>query len=194
MYLLDLLGHLRLVLLTSSLRSLWSRLSVHDIIPPSEAARVVANELLVVNIVMLGTSPEREEVVQAPGELVSAVRIDSLKETAGDPEVHGKDVEVLREHGPEDRNEDGACAEDHGFNWRCVLGGKTEWSRVLVVDFVDVLVERPPVECAVHPVMPCIFQHEEDCNLIRDCSPRWEGNAGVHAAGLSHWVEEPDLG
>lgn len=62
-----------------------------------------------------------------------------------------------------------------------------------MVDLVDVLIERSPMERAVHPVMPCILQHEENGDLVRDCGPGWEGNAGVHAAHLSHWVEEPDL-
>lgn len=43
---------------------------------------------------MLGSSPERQEVVQAPGEVVPAVRIDGLEETGGDPQVHGHDVQV----------------------------------------------------------------------------------------------------
>jgi len=77
---------------------------------------------------MLGTSPKRQEVVQAPGEFVTAVRIDCLEETAGDPEIHGKDVEVLGEDGPADRSEDGTCAKNHDFDWRSVLGGETEWS------------------------------------------------------------------
>lgn len=92
--LLDLLGHLGLLALTSLLGSLWSGLGVHHVVPPSEAAGIVTNELLMVNIVMLSTSPEGKEMVQRPREIVAAVRIDSLEKTSSDPEIHGQDVKV----------------------------------------------------------------------------------------------------
>jgi len=79
LYLLGLLSRFLLRLLTSRLRGLWSGLGVHDIIPPSEATRIIADKLLVVNIMMLSTGPERQEVVQAPREFVAAVCIDGLK-------------------------------------------------------------------------------------------------------------------
>jgi len=62
-----------------------------------------------------------------------------------------------------------------------------------VVDFVDVLVKRTPVQRAVHPVVPCIFQHEEDGNLEGHFPERREGDGGRHADVLSHGVEKPNL-
>lgn len=41
-----------------------ARFGVHDIVPPPETAGVVAQELLVVHIVMIRAGPERQEVVQ----------------------------------------------------------------------------------------------------------------------------------
>ena len=120
--LLDLLAFLCELPLTSLFGSLWSRLSVHDIIPPSEAARIVANETLVVDVMMLSTSPEREEVVQAPWELVTAVSIDSLEETEDNPEIHCQDVELTSTQNPNNGDANSAKPEDHDFNGRCVLG------------------------------------------------------------------------
>jgi len=142
---------------------------------------------------MLSTGPERQEVVQAPREFVATVCIDGLKQTAGDPEVHGQDVKVLGAEGPDNWDYDCACAEDHGLNRRGVFSGKTKRSRVLMVDLVNVLVERTPVKEAVRPVMPCILYDEEYCDLKSHSGPCWERDAGVHATGLGHWVEQPDL-
>lgn len=71
---------------------------------------------------MLSTRPERQEVVQRPGELVAGVRIDGLEETAHDPQVHGQDVQVAGDGAPGDGAEDRAGAEDHHFDGRGVLG------------------------------------------------------------------------
>jgi hypothetical protein len=147
--LLDLLALLCELPLAPLLSSLWSRLSIHDFIPPSEAACIVANEPLVVNVVMISTGPEGQEVVQAPWELVTAVSIDSLKETEDNPEIHCQDVELTSAQNPNDRDASSAEPEDHDFNGRCVLGGKAERSRVLVVDLVNILVEGTPVHCAM---------------------------------------------
>jgi hypothetical protein len=192
--LLGLLSLLGFPAFTSSLGSLWSRLSVHEVVPPSEAACVVANEAFVVNVVVFSTSPEWEEVMQAPGEFVTTVSVDSLEKTEGDPDVHSQDVEILCEQSPDDRDHDGSSAENHSFNRRSVFSGETEGGGVLMMDLVDASVERTPVHCAVHPVVPCVLQHEEDCDLVGHGSPMRKGDTGVHAASLRHGVEEPDLG
>lgn len=128
------------LLLSSSLGCLRTALSVQDVVPPSERAGVVADELLVVDVVMISTSPEGKEVVQAPGELVARVGVDGLEETKDDPNVHGKDVEVLGNGAPEDGDTDGAETQTHDLDRGSVFSGETEGSRVLVVDLVDGLV------------------------------------------------------
>lgn len=100
----------------------------------------------------------------------------------------------MGEHGPNDRYNNCPYSKNHSLNWRRVLGGETKRRGVLVVDLVDGLVERAPVQCAVHPVVPCILQNKEDCDLVGHGGPRWERDARIHTAGLRHWVEEPDLG
>lgn len=59
---------------------------------------------------------------------------------------------------------------------------------------MNALVERSPVHRAVHPVMPCVLQDEEDRNVHSHYRPGGEGNVCCHTAISCHWVEEPDLG
>lgn len=185
------LSHLCKLLLSSSLGSLSTSLGIQNIVPPAERARVVANELFVVNIVVLSASPEGKEVVERPGELVARVCVDGLEETEDDPDVHGQDVEVLGDCAPHDGNTNGTETQAHDFNGRCVLSSETEGGRVLVVDLVDGLVEWTPVESAVHPVVPCIFKDEENCDLVGHLVNRREWDLGAEAKVLGHRVEEP---
>lgn len=95
-----------------------------------------------VNIVVLSTGPDGEEVVQTPWELIAAVRVDSLEDPEHNPSVHGQDVKVLRDGAPDYGAADGSEAQDHDLNRRSVLSSQTKRSRVLVVDLVDVLVQE----------------------------------------------------
>ena len=97
------------LLLSPLLGGLGTSFSVKAEVPPPEAAGIVANELLMVNIMVLSTSPEGKEVMQAPGEFVTAVRIDGLEHAKDDPGVHCKDVEILGDGAPENWTSD--CAE-----------------------------------------------------------------------------------
>lgn len=92
--------------LTALLGSLSTGLGVEEQVPPPEAASVVANKLLMVNIVVLSAGPERQEVVKTPWELVAAVRVDGLEHTEADPSVHGQDVEVLGDSAEDDWDSD----------------------------------------------------------------------------------------
>lgn len=146
-----------------------------------------------VNIVVLGAGPEGEEVVQTPGELVTAVGIDGLEQAEHDPDVHGEDVQVTGDGAPENGRADSAKTKDHDFDGRGVLGGETEGCRILVVDFVDVLVEEAEVHSAVHPVVPGILEDEEDGDLESHLVGARERDGGAEAKELAHGVEEPDL-
>lgn len=87
---------------------------------------------------------------------VSAVRIDGLEETEGDPDVDGEDVQVAAEHGVQDGADNRAGAEDEDLCGVGVLSGETERCRVLVVDLVDVLVEGSPVKSLVRCKIVCV--------------------------------------
>jgi hypothetical protein len=188
----SLLGLERLAL-APPLGSLRAAFGVHGPVPPSERAGVVADELLVVDVVVVGAGPDGEEVVERPGELVAGVRVNGLEHTQRDPDVHGEDVEVLGDCAPQDGAADRAETEDHDFDWRGVFCREAEGCRVLVVDLVDVLVQWAPVHGAVHPVVPGILEDEEDGNLVGHCEERGEGNGGFEAGVLRHRVEHPDL-
>ena len=143
------------------------------------------------NIVMLCAGPERQDVVQAPRELITAVRVDGLEQTEHNPDIHGQDVQVPSDGAPEDGAEDGAHPQNHDFDGGSVFGRKTEGRRILVVDLVDVLVERAPVHGAVGPVVPGVLDHEEDGDLVGHFEEGREGDAGVHAEVGCHGVKEP---
>ena len=60
-----------------------------------------------------------------------------------------------------------------------------------MVDLVDVFVEGTPVEGAVGPVVPAVFDDEEGDDLVDDLEGGGEGDAVGHAEELGHGVEEP---
>lgn len=191
--LLSLLGSRGHLGLPAALARLGEGLGVEHLVPPPEARGVVADELLVVDVVVLGAGPEGQEVPQAPGEVVAAVGVDGLEEAGGDPDVHGDEVEVAGDEAPQRGGPDGAHAEDHDLDGGGVLGGEAEGRRVVVVQLVDVLVEGPVVEGAVGPVVPGVLHDEEDADLEDDLAERGEVGAVVHAAEGGDGVEEPDL-
>lgn len=110
-----------------SLQGIWCVLSAEQIVPPAEAACIVANELFVVNIVMICASPEWEEMVEAPGKFIAAVGIDSLEEAQHNPNVHGEDVQVASDGTPEDRAANSAKPKDHDFDRRRIFSCQTKW-------------------------------------------------------------------
>lgn len=56
---------------------------------------------------------------------------------------------------------------------------------------MDGLVEGAPVEGAVSPVVPCILEDEEDCDLVGHLVNGREWDFGTEAEILCHRVEEP---
>jgi hypothetical protein len=183
------------LLLSPPLGGLGTSLGVENKIPPPEAAGVVSDELLVVNVVVLSASPNREEVMQTPWELVTAVRVDGLEHTEDNPSVHGQDVQILGDGAPNNGAADSSETQDHDFDRRRVFSSNAEGSGILVVDLVDVLVQKGAgVHGAMRPVMPRILEDEEDGNLVGHCVDAGEWDGGRKAEVLAHWVEEPDLG
>lgn len=115
---------------------------------------------------VVSSSPEGKEVVKRPRKLISGVSVDSLEKAEDDPEIAGKDVEVVSECAPKDRRANGAETEDHNLNRGSVLGGETKGSRVEMVLLVDVLIERTVMHQTMVPVVPGILHAEEESNLI----------------------------
>ena len=157
-------------LLPLPLQALSTALGIKHIVPPAKAAGIVTNKLLMMDIVVVGAGPERQKVVQRPGKLVAGVGVDGLEQAQHDPQVHGEDVEVAGQRDPQDGRGHGAEPQHHDLDRAGVLGGQPERRRVLVVDLVDVFVqERRHVHGAVRPVVPRVFQHEEDGDLVGHC-------------------------
>ena len=100
-------------------------------------------------------------------------------------------MQVSRDGAPQYGGSNSAETQDHDLDGGSVFGGHAEGRRVLVVDFMDVFVERTPVEGAVGPVVPCVFEDKEDGDLVGHRKEGWEGNAGCEAEVLGHRVEQP---
>lgn len=60
-----------------------------------------------------------------------------------------------------------------------------------MVDLVDALVQGTPVEGSMAPIVPGVFEDEEDGDLVCHGEELGEGHAGLHAEVLRHWVEQP---
>lgn len=177
----------------SALQRIWGVLGVKDIIPPPEAAGIVADELLMVEIVVIGTSPEGKEMVKAPREFITTVSINGLEQAQDDPDVHGKNVEFTCHRTPNNRTPDSSEAQDHHFNRGGIFSSQAKRGRVLVVDFVNGLVEGTPMKSTVGEIMPGILHHKEDCNLICHGPKGREWDRGWESTELCQWVEEPKM-
>ncbi len=114
-YLLSLL-EVRELLLSSPLGRLSTSLGIQNKVPPPEAAGIVSNKLLVMFVVMFGTSPERQEMVETPGKLVAAMGIDGLEQAEDNPGIHCQDVKVFGNSTPYDWPTNCSEAQNHDLD------------------------------------------------------------------------------
>jgi hypothetical protein len=141
------------------------------------------------------------------------VSVDGLEKTEGDPNVHGHDVQVLHEVTPQEGTGDCARAEDANLSGVGVLGGKTERSGVLVMYFVNTLIQATRVQCLVGwgkririisekrvdghgrtEVVEHVLKHEEEGKLRELRLPTGEGHLPCRKSEcLAEGVEQPDL-
>ena len=147
-------------------------------VPPSEACAVAVGERLMMEIVVISATPERNELVKTPRKIVPRVRINSLEQSKGNPDVHGYKVQVVSNGNERKWTSNGTHSENKHFKGVGIFSGDTEWSRVLVVNFVDMFVERSIMQNSVGPVMEGVFKYEEEGNLPRHGERVWEGNTG----------------
>ena len=71
---------------------------------------------------VIGSSPEWEDMSERPREVVSRVSIDCLTESESDPEVDGEDMEILSEKTVKEGARNGTLGEDKDFEWVGVFG------------------------------------------------------------------------
>ena len=122
------------------------------------------------------------------------MRIDGLEQAERDPDVHGEDVQVAGEEAVEEGSADGTHSQNEDFERVSVLCRETEGCRILVVNFVDVLVQRAVVQRLVGEVVPCVLEDEEESNLAEHGLQVGERNlVGCEPEVFSDRVEEPNL-
>lgn len=143
-------------------------------------------------IVVVGSSPEGENVVQRPRELVTRVGIHRLEQSKTDPECDGEQVQVTREVAPDHGNSNSTHAQKRNLDWVSVFCGHSKWSSIAVMLFMDVLVESAVVQASVEPVMPRVLQDEEKGQVEENLAHRRERNSELDSNLLGYGVEKPD--
>ena len=103
------------------------------VVPPAETCRVAAQDRGVVEIVVIGSCPEWEDMTEGPWEIVARVRIDCLEEPETDPDVDGEDVEVVPSDAVEEGSGDSAQCEDQDFEGMSILRGLTMTFRFMLI-------------------------------------------------------------
>lgn len=95
---------------------------------------------------------------------------------------------------PQERSADSSETEDEDLDRVSVLSRKSERSRELVVNLVDVLVEGAVVHDPVHGVVPGVLHHEEQRELRDNLSQAGEGHLPrLHSDRSGEGVEQVDL-
>jgi hypothetical protein len=75
-----------------------------------------------------------------------------------------------------------------------ILGRQSKWRRILMMDLVNIFIQRPPMQRPMHPVVKGIFHNEETTDLPGHCLPIWKGYVEAEAKVRDDGVEEVDLG
>lgn len=148
-----------------------------DPVHMSERRAIAVDCLFVVEVMVVCARPEGNDLVQAPREVVARMRIHRLEQPQNDPDVHSDNVQVASaQHAVRERSADRTESKDKDLEWVRVLGGETEGSAIVVVQLVDLLVKRSPVQCTVGPVCRMTIEPVKDCErghrTYNDRSPR----------------------
>lgn len=72
--------------------------------------------------------------------------IDSLEETKRDPNVDSENVQVTSVPAVQDRSSNSTSAKNEDFSRVGIFSSKTERCRILVMNLVNMLVQRASVE------------------------------------------------
>ena len=117
-------------------------------------------------VMMICTSPERQEMVKIPSKFIATVGINSLEQVQYNPDIHSENMQVTGESTPDDQGADSPKAKSYHFNRRSIFSGQTKWCRILMVNFVNHLVEWTPMKSSVEKVVPSVLHDKEYRNLI----------------------------
>jgi hypothetical protein len=75
-----------------------------------------------------------------------------------------------------------------------ILSSQSKRCRILVMNFMNILVEWSPMKCTMSPVMKGIFHDEENGDLPDHCTYVGEGDVDEETKVSYNGVEEIDLG
>lgn len=114
-YLVGLVG-LQLPSGFSLLFGLRTSFGVQNIIPESEGRGVVPDKIVVVQVVVFCTGPERQEVVQGPREVVAGMGVDGLHQSQDHPHGDGEEMQLVGDGGVDDWETDGTEPQRHNLD------------------------------------------------------------------------------
>lgn len=77
---------------------------------------------------------------------ISTVGVDGLEEAENNPDIHRQNVEISRIPAVQQRSRQGPCTQNEGLHRVGILSRKTEWCSILMVQFMNMLVENTGVE------------------------------------------------
>ena len=118
--------------------------------------------------------------------------VDGLEQSEGDPDADREQMQVSSKVTPDDRNANSAEPKEHDLDRMGVFCSQPEWCCISVMLLVDDSVEGPVVDTSVEPVVPCVFQEEEDRHLQCNFRPRWEWDVVGDPNLLTDRMEEPN--
>jgi hypothetical protein len=75
-----------------------------------------------------------------------------------------------------------------------ILSRQSKRRRILMMNLMNIFIQRSPMQCPMHPVVKCIFHHEEPTDLPDHRLPVWEGDVEAETKVCDDGVEEVDLG
>jgi len=72
-------------------------------------------------VVVFGTRPEGNDIVQRPGKIIAAVGVNSLEKAKCDPYVNRDDMHIARKEAIYQGTEDGSSTKNEDFSGMSVL-------------------------------------------------------------------------
>lgn len=122
------------------------------------------------------------------------MRVDGLELTQSHPGQHSHQMHFAGKVAQNQRGSNRAQAKKHGLPRAGVLGRQPKRRGILVVHPVNGTIQRAPVKGTMEPVVVCIFNEEEDCDLNGEGLEVGERKGVFETEEFHHRVEQNDHG
>jgi hypothetical protein len=110
------------------------------------------------------------------------------------PDVHRNQMEIPRYCTVQNRTSDGPEPQNKHLRWMSILGCQSKRRRILMMNLMNIFIQRAPMQCPMHPVVKSIFHHKEPTDLPDHRLPVREGDVKTETKVCDDGMEEVDLG